>query len=295
MTSSHKDKSHHSSLFSVFQRKKRQTSAPIAPHNQQPPQLYNEHATSSRENIENQPIDSSKASLPPSGFVQRFKLHKRSRNTDQKQDDKFLNGPLKSSQSQTLTKPPAKHKNKRDQSANKRNKSFSTDAINELDPDFLIEALLAIGDDQPTVARSIPKHSVVVNNPKKVEERQRNNCIFEPAIYERMLDDSLLVCDLLKEHLNDCVKTVRAQSPLVAKKGAIQTNSFQEFLITATAPSTPSRSPATQYRSEHRSPLTISSASMSPLLLSSSPSPSFYRQKSNEQENGTKKDLIPVR
>lgn len=57
------------------------------------------------------------------------------------------------SQSQTLTKPSTKHKNKRDQSTSKRNKSFSTDAINELDPDFLIEALLAIGDEQPTVAR----------------------------------------------------------------------------------------------------------------------------------------------
>jgi hypothetical protein len=143
MTSSHKDKSHHSSLFSVFQRKKRQTSAPIAPHSQSP-QLYNDRATSSRENIENQPVDSTK--LPPSGFVQRLKLHKRSRNTDRKQEDSFLNGPLKNSQSQTLTKPPTKHKGKRDQSTNKRNKSFSTDAINELDPDFLIEALLAIGD-----------------------------------------------------------------------------------------------------------------------------------------------------
>lgn len=151
MTTQHRDKSHHSSLFSVFHRKKRQTSAPIAPHNQSP-QLYNDRATSSRENIENQPVDT-KSSLPPSGFVQRLKLHKKSKDTDRKQNDKLLNGPLKTSQSQTLTKPSTKHKNKRDQSTSKRNKSFSTDAINELDPDFLIEALLAIGDEQPTVAR----------------------------------------------------------------------------------------------------------------------------------------------
>lgn len=109
-----------------------------------------------------------------------------------------------------------------------------------------------------------------------------------------MLADSLLVCNLLEDHLIDCEKTVRAQSPLVGKKPAVSTGSFQEFLITATAPSTPSRSPAT----DHRSPLTISSASMSPLLLSSSPSPSLYRQQKFlvDQECRTpKKDLIYVR
>lgn len=139
----HKDKSHHSSLFSVFQRKKRQTSTPIiTPHNQP----FHDDPTSSRDNIENQPIDSKKGSLPPLSFSQRFKLHKRPKKYD---DEKTL----KTSQSQTLNKPSSKHKTKKDSSAIKRGKAFSTDAVNNLDPDFLIEALLAIGDDQPVVAR----------------------------------------------------------------------------------------------------------------------------------------------
>jgi hypothetical protein len=140
MTSSHhKDKSHHSSLFSVFQRKKRQKSAPIAPH-QQSPQVLTERPTSSRDNIENQPLDSKKSALPPLSFTQRLRLHKRPR---EKEDEI---GALKTSQSQMLSK----HKKS---SAIKRGKAFSSDAINELDPDYLIEALLAIGDEQPIVAR----------------------------------------------------------------------------------------------------------------------------------------------
>lgn len=154
MTSHHKDKSHHSSLFSVFQRKKRQTSAPIAPHNHSPQlQQHDERPTSSRDNIENhQPLEGKKSALPPLSFAQRLKLHKHPKRHE---EEFFNNGPLKTSQSQTLaTKPSSKHKHKKDSSASKRNKAYSTDAVNDLaDPDFLIEALMAIGDDQPTVAR----------------------------------------------------------------------------------------------------------------------------------------------
>lgn len=144
LSSSQHNKRHHSSLFSVFHRhKKRQKSTPVAPHNQSSQQLYKDAATTSREN----PVNL-KASLPP--LVQRLPPQERSRNADKKKSEG-----LKTSKSQTLTKPPAKQKNKKESSTIKRGKGYSADAINELDPDFLIEALLTIGDDQPTVARYV--------------------------------------------------------------------------------------------------------------------------------------------
>uniref|UniRef100_A0A0N5BEM1 Uncharacterized protein n=1 Tax=Strongyloides papillosus TaxID=174720 RepID=A0A0N5BEM1_STREA len=97
----------------------------------------------------------------------------------------------------------------------KNTKYYSMDAINEgtweSDPDFLIEQLISIGEETPIVARSIPKGAPVVDT--NFEEKSRRNCLFEPEIYDKMLADSLKACDLLKDHLNDCVGTIRGMSP----------------------------------------------------------------------------------
>lgn len=61
--------------------------------------------------------------------------------------------------------------------------------------------------------RSIPKHAVLEVDPVKEAERRTKHCIFEPEVYDKMLDDSLLVCDMLKTHLEDCIVSVRTKSP----------------------------------------------------------------------------------
>lgn len=48
---------------------------------------------------------------------------------------------------------------------------------------------------------------------RKHEERLRRDCLFEDEFYDRILSDSLIVCDLLQSHLNDCIVGVRARSP----------------------------------------------------------------------------------
>ncbi|KAH7704850.1 Protein E01G6.2, partial [Aphelenchoides avenae] len=60
---------------------------------------------------------------------------------------------------------------------------------------------------------SIPKHAAIFDDEKKNEERRRRNCLYDPEVYDRMLSDSLQVCDLLQSHLNECIVTVRAKSP----------------------------------------------------------------------------------
>ncbi|CEF62136.1 Hypothetical protein SRAE_1000041000 [Strongyloides ratti] len=97
----------------------------------------------------------------------------------------------------------------------KNTKFYSMDAINEgtweSDPNFLIEQLISISEETPIVARSIPKGAPIVDS--NFEEKSRRNCLFEPEIYDKMLADSLKACDLLKDHLNDCVGTIRGMSP----------------------------------------------------------------------------------
>lgn len=61
--------------------------------------------------------------------------------------------------------------------------------------------------------RSTPKHSTIFVDERKNEERLRRDCLFEDEFYERMLSDSLTVCDLLQTHLSDCIAGVRARSP----------------------------------------------------------------------------------
>jgi len=95
----------------------------------------------------------------------------------------------------------------------RRGKAFSADAINELDPYYLTEALMNLADEQPVVARSVPKHAAIYPDERKREERLRRDCLFEREIYDKMMADSLLICDLLQSHLSDCIAGVRAKSP----------------------------------------------------------------------------------
>nr|CAD2193449.1 unnamed protein product [Meloidogyne enterolobii] len=92
---------------------------------------------------------------------------------------------------------------------------MSADAIHELrsDPDYIVEALMAIGDEQPKVARSTPKHAYVSQDIKRVNDRLSRNCIYKSDVYEKMVNDSLLVCDMLQDHLDNVISGVRAKSP----------------------------------------------------------------------------------
>ncbi|CAI2357685.1 unnamed protein product [Caenorhabditis sp. 36 PRJEB53466] len=88
-------------------------------------------------------------------------------------------------------------------------KSFSMDVLLEDEAAVLVEALEAIGDEKPIVARSIPKHARIV----KKEDTSMKNCLFEKEVYDTMLSDSLRVCEMLQSHLDDCIVSVRAKSP----------------------------------------------------------------------------------
>lgn len=92
---------------------------------------------------------------------------------------------------------------------------MSADAIHELsnDPDYIAEALRALGDEQPRVARSTPKHAYISQDPKRIYDRLRRDCLYPQDVYEKMVQDSLLVCDLLQTHLDDVISGVRAKSP----------------------------------------------------------------------------------
>ncbi|CAB3401061.1 unnamed protein product [Caenorhabditis bovis] len=102
--------------------------------------------------------------------------------------------------------------NKKKKSAKKSKdlgKSISMDVLLEDEAAVLVEALEAIGDEKPIVARSIPKHARIV----KKEDNSMKNCLFEKEVYDGMLSDSLRVCEMLQSHLDDCIVSVRAKSP----------------------------------------------------------------------------------
>lgn len=79
------------------------------------------------------------------------------------------------------------------------------------DPGYLMEALETLAAEQPIVARSIPKHAVV--DTSHFAQHSLDNCLFDASVYENMLDNSIKTCQLLQDHLNDCVAYVRARSP----------------------------------------------------------------------------------
>uniref|UniRef100_A0A0N5AST9 Ground-like domain-containing protein n=1 Tax=Syphacia muris TaxID=451379 RepID=A0A0N5AST9_9BILA len=70
-------------------------------------------------------------------------------------------------------------------------KSQSANAIFEAqnDPSYLTEALESIAAEQPIVARSIPKHAVV--DTTDYAKHSLDNCLFDEAVYNAMLEDSL--------------------------------------------------------------------------------------------------------
>uniref|UniRef100_A0A183C3T9 Rho-GAP domain-containing protein n=1 Tax=Globodera pallida TaxID=36090 RepID=A0A183C3T9_GLOPA len=92
---------------------------------------------------------------------------------------------------------------------------LSADDIRQLnnDSDYIAEALRTLGDEQPRVARSTPKHAFIPEDPRLLLERQRRHCLYGEEVYDKMVAESLLVCDLLQTHLDDCIAGVRAKSP----------------------------------------------------------------------------------
>lgn len=86
--------------------------------------------------------------------------------------------------------------------------------------------------------RSIPKHAVIEIDPKKEEKRQRDNCLFEPEVYDKMLTESMMVCDMLQMHLNDCIINTRAKSP-----NSSRSTPGKRATTTATLPSSLKKAP----------------------------------------------------
>ncbi|CAD6187459.1 unnamed protein product [Caenorhabditis auriculariae] len=129
-----------------------------------------------------------------------------------KKEDKYLNNKenKKNELSHTLPIIDAKRSSKKSSKGRKDlGKSVSMDVLLEGDAAVLVEALEAIGDEKPIVARSIPKHAKIV----KKEDNSLKNCLFEQEVYDTMLSDSLRVCEMLQSHLDDCMVSVRAKSP----------------------------------------------------------------------------------
>lgn len=100
---------------------------------------------------------------------------------------------------------------RREQLLSGQKKSYSADAVHLSDPSYLMEALETLADEQPLVARSIPKHAIV--DTSHFAARSLDNCLFDAKVYDTMLSDSLKVCELLQNHLTDCITTVRSKSP----------------------------------------------------------------------------------
>ncbi|VIO88163.1 Uncharacterized protein BM_BM3087 [Brugia malayi] len=86
-------------------------------------------------------------------------------------------------------------------------KAYSVGAMNHSDPEYLMEALETLADTQPRVARSIPKHAII--DTSNFVARSLDNCLFDATVYDAMLHDSLKVCEMLQNHLNQCIVTAR--------------------------------------------------------------------------------------
>uniref|UniRef100_A0A914R0U0 Uncharacterized protein n=1 Tax=Parascaris equorum TaxID=6256 RepID=A0A914R0U0_PAREQ len=71
-------------------------------------------------------------------------------------------------------------------------KAFSADAVFTADPTYLMEALETLAEEQPVVARSIPKHAPI--DTSDFAQRSLDNCLFDASVYDNMLCDSLKVC-----------------------------------------------------------------------------------------------------
>lgn len=74
------------------------------------------------------------------------------------------------------------------------------------------EALQLIAEDPPHVARSTPKGLETVDTKRWKEEHEMLHCIYDRAVYEKMIDNSLKTCDLLQKNLDSYIEVVR-QTP----------------------------------------------------------------------------------
>ncbi|MFH4984265.1 hypothetical protein AB6A40_010974 [Gnathostoma spinigerum] len=79
-------------------------------------------------------------------------------------------------------------------------RSFSADSLLDSDSMILTETLEALGEDQPIVARSIPKHAPIVTS--DFAEKSLKNCLFDASVYENMLGDSLKVGSFFSRQCN---------------------------------------------------------------------------------------------
>jgi len=106
--------------------------------------------------------------------------------------------------------PPSSKKKskKRDKHQQQMTIDYGTAIVSD-SSDYLTEALANIADDQPRVARSIPKHAVV--DTSSFAEHSLDNCLFDQTVYDHMVADSLKACDLLQMHLDDLVVNVRLE------------------------------------------------------------------------------------
>lgn len=133
-----------SPFLSVF-RKKRPSPAISAPGD------FLTEASPAQQPSTNKPPKSPKS--PQMSFTQRVKMHKDLRSG--KIPDFFV----QQSQSQILPSTsltPFPIFKKGEKGKLKGKKALSADAINQMDPAYLTEALEAIGDEQPIVARWVP-------------------------------------------------------------------------------------------------------------------------------------------
>lgn len=151
-----------------------------------------------------------------STFIDKVRYHKSSRTKYNKELDNNINNLDNNLPSQSNTLPNRANSDKRKRSEqiteNNKQKSKSVDAIYvNSSPEYLMEALETLGEEQPLVARSIPKHAVV--DTTYFIERSLENCLFDSSVYDNMLCNSLKVCEMLQNHLTECIETVRSKSP----------------------------------------------------------------------------------
>ncbi|GMR31573.1 hypothetical protein PMAYCL1PPCAC_01768, partial [Pristionchus mayeri] len=111
---------------------------------------------------------------------------------------------------------------------------FSSNMSLDDDPESLIESLQALGDDQPKVARSIPKNS----KPQKHIDRSLKDCLYTQEVYDGMLEDSLKMCDLLASHFDECMENVR-RDDASSKNSSLETRSETDSGRGASSPASP--------------------------------------------------------
>lgn len=75
---------------------------------------------------------------------------------------------------------------------------------------YLQEALQSIADEQPRVARSTPKGKVLPGAAPSSPNWDMKHCLFKREVYDGLLVDSMLKCDLLQHNLDDYIVEVRA-------------------------------------------------------------------------------------